>query len=462
MHRPETADTHIDPRKPLASRDVGSIVVRHVGKAPLSRVFQRSGRTGWYLGVSVPKSIRKKLGKNEVHKKLGNTHREALINKSRVEAEIQRSFGVELNQLSLVEEVTAMYESHPDFKGIKSLAEIPNQEKQLLKDAHQIDYDNLGNPTNPEEAALWKALDGQTTWQQWVNRRVLTENISKATVRNWENRLKMLSAWKGTDYLTDLTKTDALNFKDYALRKGHIGSSVKNIIGCLSGFWNWGKDNQIIKENIWEGLKKRLPDPSPRKLPDRSILISATEKALTTTSNRKEKDYAFLITRYTGCRNGAANGLRHCDIDFENKTITFANWEKAVTYTKLRGGKRRENQVRRLKTSKDERTVPMSSKLYEAIKDMPLIKGSDDPIWPRRYKASDDSWGHHHSNEYSKKYGVRAHDLRSFAVTKLTLEGVSPYIIYEITRHAIQGMSDVVKIYTRPTIDEVRQAMEFI
>ena len=51
----------------------------------------------------------------------------------------------------------------------------------------------------------------------------------------------MLSTWKGSDYLADLTKTDALKFKDYALRKGHIGSSVKNIIRCLSGFWNWGE-----------------------------------------------------------------------------------------------------------------------------------------------------------------------------------------------------------------------------
>ncbi len=428
----------------------------------MSRVFQRAGRSGWYLGVSVPKSIRKKLGRNEVHKKVGNTHKEALINKSKVEAEIQRYFGVELNQLSLVDEVAAMYESDPNYKGIKSIAEIPAEEKQLLKDIYQVDYDLPGNPTTPEEAALWKALDGQTTWQQWINRRVMTENISKATIRNWESRLKMISEWKGSDYLTDLTKTDALNFKDYALRKGHIGSSVKNIIGCLSGFWNWGKDNGIIKENIWEGLKKRLPDPAPRKLPDRSILISATEKAATITPNRKEKDYAFLITRYTGCRNGAANGLRHCDIDLENKTISFVNWEKVVTYNKLRGGKRRENQVRRLKTAKDERTVPMSTKLYKAIKDIPLNKGSDDPIWPRRYKASDDSWGHHHSNEYSKKYGVRAHDLRSFAVTKLTLEGVTPFIIYEITRHSIPGISDVVKIYTRPTIEEVRQAMELI
>ena len=45
-------------------------MVRHAGKALMSRVFQRAGRSGWYLGVSVPKSLRKKLGKNEVHKKL--------------------------------------------------------------------------------------------------------------------------------------------------------------------------------------------------------------------------------------------------------------------------------------------------------------------------------------------------------------------------------------------------------
>ena len=126
-------------------------------------------------------------------------------------------------------------------------------------------------------------------------------------------------------------------------------------------------------------MKKRLQGAAPRVLPDRSVLIAATEKAATTTPQRKQKDYAFLITRYTGCRTGAANGLRHCDIDLENKTITFANWEKVVTYQKLRGGKRRENQNRRLKTDKDERTIPISTALYELIKDMPLIKGSDEP-----------------------------------------------------------------------------------
>tara|TARA_B100000886_G_scaffold247546_1_gene174284 strand:+ start:603 stop:800 length:198 start_codon:yes stop_codon:yes gene_type:complete len=54
---------------------------------------------------------------------------------------------------------------------------------------------------------------------------------------------------------------------------------------------------------------------------------------------------------------------------------------------------RRKNQVRRLKTSMDERTIPMSTKLCEAIKDIPLNNGSDDPIWPRRYKANNESRG---------------------------------------------------------------------
>ena len=47
-----------------------------------------------------------------------------------------------------------MYESDPNYKGIKSIAEIPAEEKQLLKDIYQVDYDLPGNPTTPKEAAL--------------------------------------------------------------------------------------------------------------------------------------------------------------------------------------------------------------------------------------------------------------------------------------------------------------------
>ena len=71
------------------------------------------------MGIAVPRELRNKLRKSEVIRKLGNTYKEANINKAKVEAEVQRSFGAELNHLSLVEKVTAMYENDPNFKGLK-------------------------------------------------------------------------------------------------------------------------------------------------------------------------------------------------------------------------------------------------------------------------------------------------------------------------------------------------------
>ena len=75
----------------------------------MSRVFQRPDRDGYYLGIPVPNELRKKLKKSEVVRKLGNTYKEA---------KVQREFGAELNKLNLFEEVTTMYESDPNFKGI--------------------------------------------------------------------------------------------------------------------------------------------------------------------------------------------------------------------------------------------------------------------------------------------------------------------------------------------------------
>ena len=91
----------------------------------MSSIHQRKGRTGYYLTVATPKSLRFKLG-NSIRKKVGNTHKEALANRSKVEAEIQRQIGKELNQLSLVEEVQENY-------GKNDLSELPNSEKVILK-----------------------------------------------------------------------------------------------------------------------------------------------------------------------------------------------------------------------------------------------------------------------------------------------------------------------------------------
>ena len=421
----------------------------------MSRVFQRTGRTGYYLGVAVPRSLRSKYSKSEVVRKLGNTHKAAISIRSKIEAEIQREFGAALNTLNLVEKIETSYKD-------ESLEKLPTEEKENIKSIYPLELDEQGNPIDQATAALWLSLDGKSTWQQWVNKRIPVEGVSKSTILNWRSRLKSLAEWAKTDYLAELTKKKAIEYKEFMLYEGKQPSSVKNAIGCFNGFWNWAIDNDLIETNIWSGLKKRLPDAAKKPLPDKEIFKTATRKAATTTANRKTKDYQFLIQRFTGCRQGEAAGLRHCDIDLDDKVIHFKQWKKVVKYEKLRGGKRQETQVRKFKTGyKDERSLPISSELFEAIKDME-INQSDDPIWPLRYKSTNDSWGAHWVSDYSNKYKLRSHDLRRYAVTQLTLSGVTPFIIYEITRHKIEGMSEVVSMYTRPSAEELRAAMELL
>ena len=231
------------------------------------------------MGIALPRELRKKLKKSEVIRKLGNTYKEANLNKAKVEAQVQRSFGAELNHLSLVEEVTAIYENDPNFKGLKSIAEIPDSDKEDIRSNYPVELDEKGNPTNPDKAALWLALEGKTTYHQWINRRKSIENISKSTVNGWNTKLLKLANWKGSDYLADLTKSEAVKFKDFLLASGYEPSSVKNIIGTLNAFWNWLDENDITNTNIWAGLKKRLPDPEKSPLPKREILDKATQKA---------------------------------------------------------------------------------------------------------------------------------------------------------------------------------------
>ena len=118
------------------------MLVLHNCPAQLFSIHQRKGRTGYYITVATPKSLRAKLG-NSIRKKVGNTHKEALANRSKVEAEIQRQIGKELNQLSLVEEVQENCRKN-------DLSEFPKEEKEILKDIYQIDFDKESKPTTQD------------------------------------------------------------------------------------------------------------------------------------------------------------------------------------------------------------------------------------------------------------------------------------------------------------------------
>ena len=119
---------------------------------------------------------------------------------------------------------------------------------------------------------------------------------------------------------------------------------------------------------------------------------------------------------------------------------------------------------RRLKgRKKDERTVPIHSELKaHLLKILPesLTNNSSDPIWPDSYQANQEVWGATWGHTFGVRYGFNSHRLRSNVVSQLMMKNVSPFILYEITRHRIPGMSEVVAGYVRPSLDDVREVIE--
>lgn len=396
----------------------------------MGTLIQRKGRSGWYLCIATPRKLWGRFG-GSVIRKVGKTHREALQNRAKVEYEVDQLFRAELGQLDLASSYAAKLDT--------PLKDLDQDTKELLIDvATQVD-----KADESQLESLHRAMNGEESWEVWIQRRELQEQRRKSTVGIWRTRLKKLSTWAKRQHLQGLTKQDAVLYKDHLLMSGMQPSSVRSELGTLGSFWTWAKLHGQVSQNIFEGLKRGLPDSEKVDLPSPDVFAAALAKAI------KGKDYRFLIMWHTGCRSSEANGLRHCDIDLKKGLIHFRHWKKGNMSRYLKGKK------------KDERSVPISVGLREQLKELELNE-SDDPIWPNAFKPSDESWGAGWSGSFRKKFGCGSHDLRRRALTKFALGNLSPYIVFEITRHKVQGSSAVVSQYVRPTVEEVREAMELL
>jgi integrase len=285
-------------------------------------------------------------------------------------------------------------------------------------------------------------LENHRTYEQLLEERVLVEQPVLSTQRNWRTHIKQISEWSGSEYPHTIDKETAKNYRNYLLsRISH--NSTRASISCLKGFWAFGINNGYLKENVWQGLTRKLDQAVKHSIPTAEGFAKAMSKAI------KGGDLRFLLMYYTGGRSSDVNGLRGKDLDLEGRTIRFEEWQEGEIKRRLKGG------------TKDERTVPMHSQLVEFF-EASRIRFDDGPIWPNAYKPGDQTWGAGWSGSFREKYGFVSHDLRRNVVTQLAVAGVSPFLINAITRQKIPGLSEVVELYVRPSAKELRAAIELI
>ncbi len=143
--------------------------------------------------------------------------------------------------------------------------------------------------------------------------------------------------------------------------------------------------------------------------------------------------------------------MRWCDVDVTNELITFEQYDWQHVKRRLKGG------------TKDERTVPMHSKLKAKILELlpELAERNDaEPIWLKEYSTKEEVFGAWWSKRHSMNYNFTSHELRAHVVTQLLILNTSPFILHEITRHTVPGMSEVVTGYVRPTQEELKEVIE--
>lgn len=387
---------------------------------------QRAGRHGWYVRYPVPSAYRARLGRACIERKAGSTLNEAKRTMHGIIHAIQEELLVRFGE---ADEITTWR------RQFGAPSEITIDEKEILIGSLDLDDKNVRNK-------LELYLENARTWQELLAERLLVEQPRKTTERGWRGHLQRLHEWLKHDYPCNVTKRNATDYRIHLLER-MSRTSARAVIASLKGMWSFGITNGFVKDNPWQGLTANMNSTVKHQLPSVDVFNQALTKAI------NGQDLRFLIMYYTGCRKSEASGLRGCDIDMDNQSIRFVQWEQDGMVRGLKGH------------GKDERAVPIHSKLMEQLTNVcPNVETC--VLWPNSYKPSDQSWGAGWAGSFKEKYGFVSHDLRRRAVTVMMNAGVSPFVLNEITRHKVPGMSSVVQLYVRPTLDEIRSTIELL
>ena len=297
-----------------------------------------------------------------------------------------------------------------------------------------------------QERALEARLGGSATWENWLGDRVKAESPAPTTETCWLGAIKRFAEWLGTDYVSVATKEDAANYRLVLLERLKP-STTKTELTRLKAWWNYAITHNEVKENIWDGLTRKLKTTKKKSRVDKQALTGAKVVA------DEKQDIGFYLQLFTGCRRGEHQGLRYCDVDLVENTIEFVEWNENGIDRRLKGGE------------KDERVVPIHTllrvKLLEMIPDIET-NNSKDLLFPAEWRKAARIFGMRWSQNFSKRYGFTSHELRANVVSQLQSQNVSPYFLYEITRYSVPGMSEAMAGCVRPYMYALREVIEYL